>query len=187
MIIRCLASCVQAVLEDSLDQAADRIQSVLETYQPNQIEESVLAQAIVDALPDGWKNTGIEVIESVGDTREAAALIAVKLSQASDALDAQADLEATQTENAVFGVMSVAELLLGTNGLIAGIAGVLWKKKKQSDRASEESRLATEDIVNSIRSSPIMTQALDNGGGVQVRASMQSRTMRIVKTIKETT
>lgn len=190
LCIPMLAGCSDNQLRDradSLQSAATRIERVLDTYQPDQIEESVLAQAIVDALPEQWQSVGINTIETVGDVRQAGGLIALKLIEAADALDAQADKEATEAENAVFGVMSVADLLLSTNGLIAGIAGLLWKKKKQAERASDEAQHATADIVNSIRSSPIMSKALDSGGGDEVRISMQTSTMRVVKQIKETT
>jgi len=165
---------------DRLQSAANRIESVLDTYQTDQIEESVLAEAIVEALPESWREAGDNTIGVLGDAREAGQLIITKLNEASASLEAQANLEATETENAVFGVMSVADLLLGTNGLIAGIAGLLWRKKSKAEQA-------TEDIVTSIQSSPIMRKAIDEGGGDQVRASMPSATMRVVKKIKATT
>ena len=172
---------------DRLESAADRIELVLSTYQPDQIEESVLAEAIIEALPESWREAGDNTIGVIGDTREAGQLLITKLNEASIALDAQADKEATETENAVFGVMSVAEALLGTNGLIAGIAGLFWRKKKKAEQDTQRAEQITEDIVTAIQSSPIVRKAIDEGGGDQVRASMPASAMRVVKKIKEAT
>jgi hypothetical protein len=165
---------------DDLESAADRIELVLETYKSDQVEESVLAQAVIDALPEQWQAAGVEAINTVGDVREASGLIVDKLNEAALNLDTQADKEASNTENAVFGVMSVADLLLGTNGLIAGIAGVLWKKKRSAQRVNE-------DIVTSIESSPTIKKAISDGGGNELRTSMLPETMRAIKKIKEAT
>lgn len=162
---------------DDLEAAADRIELVLEQNPPGKIEESELAQAIIERLPESWQDAGREAIDTVGDVREGAELIATKLDEAAVKLDAQADLDATQAENTFFAGLTLAETLIGTNGLIAGLAGIFWKRKRDAEAA-------TADIVTSIDSVKTLREAIQNGAGDELKKSMDIKTRRVVAKIK---
>jgi len=183
-IVFTLAGCASSQdLRDRADQlntAADRIEQLLEQNPPDQIEESVLAQAILDKLPESWQGVGQDVIDSVGDVREAGTLIASKLDEASVKLDAQADLEESESKNTVIAGLTLAETLLGTNGIIAGLAGIFWNQKRKASAA-------TEDIVTSIEASSLVKRAISDGGGDELRKSMSPDTQKVVKKIKAST
>lgn len=162
---------------DDLESAADRIEQVLRDNPPGQIEESELAQSIIEYLPESWQDAGRDAIETVGDVREGAELIATKLDEAAGKLDQQADLEATEAENTFFAGLTLAETLIGTNGLIAGLAGIFWKRKKSAEAV-------TEDIVTSIDSVKTLREAIQSGAGDELKKSMNVKTRQAVAKIK---
>ena len=172
---------------DQLESAADRIEQVLIDNPPEEIEESELAQAIIDRLPEDWQAAGREAIDAVGDVREGASLITAKLDEAAGKLDAQADKEASEAENTLAGVLTLTDALIGTNGLLVGLAGIFWNKKRKADAKARENEAIAEDIVTSIQSSAAMRKALDEGGGEDLRKSMRPSTQKAVKKIKNET
>ena len=172
---------------DQLESAADRIEQVLIDNPPEEIEESELAQAIIDRLPEDWQAAGREAIDAVGDVREGASLITAKLDEAAGKLDAQADKEASEAENTLAGVLTLTDALIGTNDLLVGLAGIFWNKKRKADAKARENEAIAEDIVTSIQSSAAMRKALDEGGGEDLRKSMRPSTQKAVKKIKNET
>lgn len=170
-----------------LDVASQRITAILETNPPETIEQSELVAAIVEVLPEAWRDTSAAALGTVTDVRKGASDLAALLAEKSDAFEEQADKEASEGENAVFLGINAADLLLGTNGLLAIIGGIIFKKKRQSDRAKRDSEAIIEDIVTSIESSKVIREAIQKGGGDDLRKSMSAATQKAVKDIKAKT
>ena len=170
-----------------LDTAADRIRLILENNPPDTVEKSELVAAIVDVLPDAWKGTSAEVLASVGDVRAGAEQIAAKLAETADKFEAQADKEASEGENALAMGLGFGDLLIGTNGLLATIGTLLWRKKRKADQASRDTAAILEDLVTSIESVAPLREAIKNGAGDELRKSMSPATMAAVKAIKSKT
>lgn len=169
---------------DKLEAAADRIVAVLAENPADSIEDSDLARAIVDALPADWQGKAADALDAVGDVREGGELVADKLREAAAKFDAQADTEAGETENAIFAGLTLAETLIGTNGIIAGIAGLFWNRKRRADQRTRDNDAIIEDIVSSIEASTIMADAVSKGGGAELRASMNATTQKRVREIR---
>lgn len=170
-----------------LDTAANRIRQILESNPPDSIEQSELVAAIVDVLPPAWKGTSAEVLASVGDVRTGAEQIAAKLAETADKFEAQADKEASEGENALAMGLGFGDLLIGTNGLLATIGTLLWRKKRKADQASRDTAAILEDLVTSIESVAPLRDAIKNGAGDELRKSMSPATMAAVKAIKAKT
>lgn len=169
---------------DKLEAAADRIVAVLAENPADSIEDSDLARAIVDALPADWQGKAADALETVGDVREGGEFVADKLREAAAKFDAQADTEAGEAENAIFAGLTLAETLIGTNGIIAGIAGLFWNRKRRADQRTRDNDAIIEDIVSSIEASTIMADAVSKGGGAELRASMNATTQKRVREIR---
>lgn len=191
LILFTLAGC--ATSEDlrdragELDTAANRIRAILENNPPETVEQSELVDAIVDALPDAWRGTSAEVLASVSDVRAGAEQIASKLAETADKFEAQADKEASEGENALAMGLGFGDLLIGTNGFLATIGTLLWRKKRKADQASRDTAAILEDLVTSIESVAPLREAIKNGAGDELRKSMSPATMAAVKAIKAKT
>lgn len=187
-IMGALAGCSTTNLRDKADQAqraSDKITTVLTDYDAGRIEDSDLARAIVASLPPDWQARAQTVLEGIGDVRAGGGELAARLDELAASLSAQADKDESDTKNAVFGVISVADALIGTNGLLAIIAGIFWKRKRDAEST-------TEDIVTSFQAGkgadPAMQAAFDGHGGSVVQTSMKPSTQAAVnKIIKKTT
>ena len=164
--------------------AADRIVEILEENPADTIEESDLAHAIVDALPADWQDEASDALAVVGDVRQGGGLVADKLREAAARFDEQADKAASETENTIFAGLTLAETLIGTNGLIAVIAGLFWNRKRRADQRTRDNDAIIEDIVSSIEASTIMADAVSKGGGAELRASMNATTQKRVREIR---
>jgi len=170
-----------------LDVASQRITSILEANPPETIEQSELVAAIVDVLPPAWRDTSAAALGTVSDVRAGASDLAALLAEKSDEFEAQADAAASDAENAIFMGINFADLLIGTNGLLAIAGGILFKKRRQSEQRKRDTDAILEDIVTSIESSKIVREAISKGGGDDLRKSMSAATQKAVKEIKAKT
>lgn len=176
---------------DEASRAADRIESVLNQYEPDEIEDSELVRAIVGSLPEAWQGQAASIIGTAANVRVAAAQFAGKLDEFSDSLRVQAEADATETQNAVLGVMSWAELALGTNGLLASIAGLFWGKKRKAERGQASSHRLFVDTVTSIdaakKANSGLKEAFNNGAGASIAISMAPETIAAVALVRNAT
>lgn len=178
-VLFALCGCSSSQLRDragDLDNAADRIQGVLD--QSAGLDDSELVADILDAMPEGWQDTAADVIEQVGDAREAAGLIVPEIRAAADKLEAQADAEAGKWENTLVGGLTLIELLLGSTTVLSGTVAGIFGARRRRDRN------ALEDVVSSIEASTIMVDAISKGGGAELRASMNADTQKAVRSIR---
>ena len=178
-VLFALCGCSSSQLRDragDLDNAADRIQAVLD--QSAGLDDSELVADILDAMPSGWQDTAADIIEEIGDAREAAGLIVPEIRAAADKLEAQADAEASQWENTLVGGLTLVELLLGGTTVLGGtLAGIFGRGRRRE-------RDALEDVVSSIEASTVMVDAISKGGGAELRASMNANTQARVRAIR---
>ena len=178
-VLFALCGCSSSQLRDradDLDNAADRIQGVLD--QSAGLDDSELVADILDAMPEGWQDTAADIIEEIGDAREAAGLIVPEIRAAADKLEAQADAEASQWENTLVGGLTLVELLLGGTTVLGGtLAGIFGRGRRRE-------RDALEDVVSSIEASTVMVDAISKGGGAELRASMNANTQARVRAIR---
>jgi hypothetical protein len=170
-----------------LDAASQRIVAILDANPPGSVEQSDLVASIVDALPEAWQEASADALTTVGDVRAGATDLAALLATKADEFEAQADAAASEAENAIFLGINAGEMLLGTNGLLAILGGIIFRKKRQADRASRDNAAILEDIVTSIESSKVIREAISNGGGDDLRKSMSAATQKAVKDIKAKT
>lgn len=178
-VLFALCGCSSSQLRDragDLDNAADRIQGVLD--QSAGLDDSELVADILDAMPEGWQDTAADVIEEIGDAREAAGLIVPEIRAAADKLEAQADAEAGKWENTLVGGLTLIELLLGSTTVLSGTVAGIFGARRRRDRN------ALEDVVSSIEASTIMVDAISKGGGAELRASMNADTQKAVRSIR---
>ena len=170
-----------------LDAASQRIVAILDANPPGSVEQSDLVASIVDALPEAWQEASADALTTVGDVRAGATDLAALLATKADEFEAQADAAASEAENAIFLGINAGEMLLGTNGLLAILGGIIFRKKRQADRASRDNAAILEDIVTSIESSKVIREAISKGGGDDLRKSMSAATQKAVKDIKAKT
>jgi len=170
-----------------LDAASQRITAILEANPPETIEQSELVAAIVKVLPPAWQAPSAEALGTVTDVRAGASDLAALLAEKAEGFEAQADAAASEAENAIFLGINAGEILLGTNGLLAILGGIIFRKKRQADRASRDNAAILEDIVTSIESSKVIREAISKGGGDDLRKSMSAATQKAVKDIKAKT
>jgi hypothetical protein len=180
----CTSSQELADRADQLEASADRITQILTENPADSIEASELAASIVDALPESWQDEAADALAIVGDVRHGAQLTADKLREAAARFDEQAALQASETENTIFAGLTLADTLIGTNGLIAGIAGLFWGRKRKADARARDEAAILEDVVSSIEASGIMADAVSKGGGTELRASMSAETQKRVREIR---
>jgi hypothetical protein len=110
--------------------------------------------------------------------------IAAKLDETAARFEAQADKEASEGENALALGLGFGDLLIGTNGILATIGTLLWRKKRKADQASRDTEAILEDLVTSIESVSTLRDAIKNGAGDELRKSMSPATQKAVKAIK---
>lgn len=184
------------------EEAASSIQQTLDRFPEGTVEEGELANAIASMLPDEWQDRFTMLVTGLGDTRAAAVDLSDQLNafaalQKSKAigLREQGNKQASTFENTVFGGLTILELLLGsTTGVGLVVGGVLnrLRSKASTARMAAESELgfqsgALRDLVTSIKASPKMQQAIEDGGGTELRQSMSPLTMGYIRKIKDET
>lgn len=177
-----LAGCTASDLTDRADQldtGAAKVRQVVADIEQGRADHAdliaVLDQYVPEQLRPGFRRA-LDIADDVPDTGRQ---IAVTLDGLARDFRAQAAEDRSRSENAVFGIISITDALIGTNGLLAGLAALSWKRRRDSDRI-------TEDIVTSIESSKPVMDAIDNhGGDDDLRKSMAGPTQKRVAEIKK--
>ncbi|PCI07948.1 hypothetical protein COB72_09270 [bacterium] len=168
------------------EDAAERIEHTLDRYPPGSVEDSLLAQALTEMLPDAIKAQFENAVIVAGDTRAGAQSVADELKVFANANRMQAQTlrdQADKQDDAVNNALAIGGswlqiALTGTTGL-GVIAAAFFRKKHR------QAVFVGEDIVTSIEASPAIREAIKGEGASQLRTSMSPVTMRFVKAVRE--